>query len=51
MFAHWPEKSLDRDLQRLSMAMLRLRVVAMDKPVRRVVRWLDAKLDGKTATK
>jgi hypothetical protein len=51
MFEDWPERSFGRDRQRLNMAVLRLRVVALDKTFGPVVRWLVAKLYGKTATK
>jgi hypothetical protein len=51
MFRDWPEDSLMGAGQRLGLAVLRLRVVAVDKPLRPVLRWLIAKLDGKTATK
>jgi hypothetical protein len=44
MFEDWPQKSARRDLQQLSMAILRIRVVAVDNPVRSLVRWLDTRL-------
>ena len=44
MFRDWPEKSFDRDRQRLSMAVLRLRVIALDRPAKRLVRWVDRRL-------
>jgi hypothetical protein len=51
MFEDWPKGSLAHAGQQLGMAVLRFRVSVIDKAFRPVVRWLIAKLDGKTATK